>query len=434
LEFSQALMRLQLKQREDPSSLFTQIADLSNRYGVHDFPEQQVIAVIMNAVPPEYRAVIANELRTKQEALTLDEVEDALESYQRHVHPHKESKKADRSDTPEITLSAVAAAPKGACWKCGKKGHQKKDCRSGSGYQAAGNRANNKINKTTKECERCGKVAHLTADCWRDPRNSDKRPEWLKLKLKNDKEVSGVNASTFEVLCCSICVSNLDHVGTDTLEDEGIAPPVARDVVIHELTEDTEVCMEMQDQQLFPKALKLLSDPNFWIGDTGASVDVTPVSEGMTDSRPCNVSVHVGNSEHTSATYSGSLSVTVCDNAGVELFDASFPDMHLVPQAPYNIISITQRMESGWELAGDKHAGIILKKHDTRMCFDIRIETAKGVLWAICMKRKVVETAAVASVISTPISIQQAHLRLGHRSEVPTRKAAKALGWRLLDD
>jgi hypothetical protein len=31
--------------------------------------------------------------------------------------------------------------------------------------------------------------------------------------------------------------------------------------------ENTEVCMEMLDQQLFPKALKLLSDPNFWIGD-----------------------------------------------------------------------------------------------------------------------------------------------------------------------
>jgi hypothetical protein len=60
-EFSQALMRLQLKQGEEPSRLFTKIADLSNSYGVRDYPEQQVIAVIMNAIPPEYRAVVANE-------------------------------------------------------------------------------------------------------------------------------------------------------------------------------------------------------------------------------------------------------------------------------------------------------------------------------------------------------------------------------------
>jgi hypothetical protein len=41
--------------------------------------------------------------------LTLDEVEDSLECYQRHVHPQKDSKKAGRSDAPEITFSAVAA-------------------------------------------------------------------------------------------------------------------------------------------------------------------------------------------------------------------------------------------------------------------------------------------------------------------------------------
>jgi hypothetical protein len=52
------------------------------------------------------------------------------------------------------------------------------------------------------------------------------------------------------------------------------------------------------------------------------------------------ISVHVGNNEHTAATHSGTLSVTVCDNSGLELYKVSFPDMHLVPQAPYNIVSV----------------------------------------------------------------------------------------------
>jgi hypothetical protein len=86
-------------------------------------------------------------------------------------------------------------------------------------------------------------------------------------------------------------------------------------------------------------------------------------------------------------------------------------------------------MENGWKLAGD-NAGIILKKDNIQMCFDIHIETAKSVLWAICMKHKTLETVAVASVTSTPISIQQVHLRLGHMSEEATRPTAKALGWR----
>jgi hypothetical protein len=135
LEFSQALMRLQLGQGEHPSTLFTQIADLSNRYGIHNHPEQQVIAVIMNAVPPEYRAVIAAELRSKGRALTLDEVEDCLEDYQRQVHPHDDETKNKKTATrgnSEITLSAVAGVSKGACWKCGESGHQKKDWQSRS--------------------------------------------------------------------------------------------------------------------------------------------------------------------------------------------------------------------------------------------------------------------------------------------------------------
>jgi uncharacterized Zn-binding protein involved in type VI secretion len=154
-------------------------------------------------------------MRAKQRALSLDEVEDSLESYQRHVHPHKDSKKAGGSVAPEITLSAVAAAPKGACWRCGKSGHQKKDCRQGSvsGKVKVGSGENDKSGNT---CERCGKIGHFTTNCWRDRKNAEKRPAWLKEKLKNGQEVSVVNASTFEVLCCSICDGDLGQADVKT--------------------------------------------------------------------------------------------------------------------------------------------------------------------------------------------------------------------------
>jgi hypothetical protein len=126
---------------------------------------------------------------------------------------------------------------------------------------------------------------------------------------------------------------------------------------------------------MFPRVMQLFSDPNkIWIGDTVASVDMTSASEGLTNTRPCGISVHVGDNEHTAATHSGSNSVTVCDNSGLELCNVSFPDMYLVPQAPYNIISITQRMESGWEPSGDKIRDIVLSKNGVEMCFGIRVE------------------------------------------------------------
>jgi hypothetical protein len=62
------------------------------------------------------------------------------------------------------------------------------------------------------------------------------------------------------------------------------------------------------------------------------------------------------------------------DNDGIKLYGAVFPEMHLVPMAPYNIISITQRMESGWRLARNKEQGIVLERDGFKMCFDIRME------------------------------------------------------------
>jgi hypothetical protein len=175
----------------------------------------------------------------------------------------------------------------------------------------------------------------------------------------------------------------------------------------------------------------LLSDSNIWIRDTGASVVMTPYPEGPTDTRPSDTSVHVGNNAFTSATPSGKLPVAVCDNSGTELYDAVFPEMHLVPEAPYNIISITQRMENGWCLGGNSAQGIVLQKNGLGIRFDIRVETAKGVLLAGCMRRKAFEPVSSAPAV-TQLSIQQAHSRLGHMSEDSTRKAAIALGWKLI--
>jgi hypothetical protein len=58
------------------------------------------------------------------------------------------------------------------------------------------------------------------------------------------------------------------------------------------------------------------------------------------------------------------------------------------------------------------------------MCFNVRVETAKEVLWAAYMRRKTLETAAVASAAVTQLSIQQAHLRVGHMSEEEKHKEA----------
>jgi hypothetical protein len=47
------------------------------------------------------------------------------------------------------------------------------------------------------------------------------------------------------------------------------------------------------------------------------------------------------------------------------------------------------------------------------------------------MKRSPPECVAVAPVVMLPLSLEQAHLRLGHMREEATKKAAAAIGWKL---
>jgi hypothetical protein len=167
----------------------------------------------------------------------------------------------------------------------------------------------------------CGKTGHATVSYWKDPRNA----EWLKKMSRGNQEVSNVGASVFEVLCCSVCDDPTEIQDCDLFEDRQRVQVPAADIMVKELSSDSglEVCMKMHDVQMFPVVLQLLPDPIIWIGDAGASVDMTPVSEGLTNARPCVISVHVGNNEHTVATHSGTLSVTVCHNTGLELYKVS---------------------------------------------------------------------------------------------------------------
>jgi hypothetical protein len=83
----------------------------------------------------------------------------------------------------------------------------------------------------------------------------------------------------------------------------------------------------------------------------------------------------------------------------------------------------------GWVMGNDK-TSIWIEKGPNNVTFDLMIPTPKGMMFAMYFARET--KIAGATIDNDPtMTIEQAHVRLGHSSEDATRKTAKALNWTL---
>jgi hypothetical protein len=181
----------------------------------------------------------------------------------------------------------------------------------------------------------------------------------------------------------------------------------------------------------FPKTQLLLNDPNVWIGDTGASVHMTPHKIGMMNLREAtkNDYVTIGNGKTEAATNIGDIPGVICDMNGNTKERTIITDVTYVPNTVYNLFSLTKAMKAGWTLNG-KGGHLSIEKGEHKIMFDIEIATPKGTIFAVYIKRDT--EIAGATTDKTKVTIKQAHDKLGHMNESTTRKAAKELKWDLM--
>jgi hypothetical protein len=169
----------------------------------------------------------------------------------------------------------------------------------------------------------------------------------------------------------------------------------------------------------------MLLQLGIWIGDTAATVHMSPHQEGMVNMKNTRGGIAVGKGEVMVAKKTGEIPCEIMDNYGNPLKTCVIKDVALTKSSPFNLFSLTKMMKQGWTLGGDQETGITLSKGNQKLTFDIPIETPKGVVYAIYLRRS--EVAAPA--LPTTMSIDKAHRLLGHQSEDATRKTAKSLGW-----
>jgi hypothetical protein len=186
VEVRQEMNKIKMKKNDDPATLFEQISSVTNRYqsSTSAINEEDMIAVILDAAPAEYQAVLTSEQRVKGVALKQADLEEAMNQHWRQIKKKGGAAAADE-DEAEITLSAIT------CYECHEQGHKANKCpkrRPGAGRgrcgrgEGRGGRGDGRGRSRGRggfngNCNHCGKLGHRAASCWDKEENAHLRPE-----------------------------------------------------------------------------------------------------------------------------------------------------------------------------------------------------------------------------------------------------------------
>jgi hypothetical protein len=364
--------------------------------------------------------------------LLITDLEPAMHQHWRAIKHMNKTKRSE--DDEELTLSAFNET----CFNCGKKGHKSTKSKKKAGGKTG-------KGKFAGKCNACGKPGHMARTCWENDENAYLRPKnWTSGK---GSEVAAIAA--VELLLGAIdgvtedddgCVLCNQDMHKDVLKDDDDAYDIIR---YDESFVDDSIKSKARNEAFgltgitfFPISRALLTDPNVFIADTGSTVHSTRFKSGFKNAKKGsdNDVITMGKGAREGTAMIGDLQGTMCTKEGNELAVATLKDVAYLLALKFNLFSVTKLQQDGWILHGDKDQ-IKLTKGNCSVVFNIVIDTPKGAIFAMYLKRNT-ELASVATDVinevheQAPISmtIKQACERFGHANKEATCKAASHLG------
>jgi hypothetical protein len=171
--------------------------------------------------------------------------------------------------------------------------------------------------------------------CWELPQEAGNRPPNWKTEINNKTANITQDMSADQSL--ELLLSNVDHT------------------------------------QFVPEHKELLMNPNIWIGETAATVHMTPHEDGMINVKNMSGCITVGNGQTMMATKTGNIMCEIQNKRDKTTISGLLTDVCLTTSSPFNLFSVTKMMKQGWKLDGTYAAGITLTKGDDELRFDIRL-------------------------------------------------------------
>ena len=471
IESTLMMNEIKMGYKDDPSTLFEQMSEIEILCAdaKKHLDEDTMVGFVLKALPTQYANCVVqlkNDCKRDGVPITLDALEEKVVELWRTLNPGWKKKGGTNHGSEQEGEVALGSVSDKKCFKCNKVGHIAKFC-----PQKGGNNNNNQRGTRFQgKCNNCGKTGHKAVDCWDDPKNSGKRPDWWKNKsemgaVSVNREIQLVsfdNKPVKEMFCKEVQVTKSvspvvkkklfwadweDEDSDEESDDDDVPPPsMAKDLNYHDSSDDEISCgsigtLECDNQQTnLPNELKLpsvsnreqgkctynsiLHHPNIWIVDSGATMHSTGCTIGMTDlENGPGITTTVGNGHVEKSKKQGNLPVKVCDRLGQELQDAKLNQVQVL-KSPFNLLSVSQLLKQGFKMSGNA-SEMVFQKGKCKLVCDIKVQTNKGFVFAIMLKRR----QGPSSVRElTNLSYQELHDMYAHCNERETRKIADHFG------
>jgi hypothetical protein len=321
VEMRTRLNNVHMKANDDPRILFDQLTSIQNAYNdaTRKIDPDDLTAVVLEKAPDGYKSLLTAEQRNKGNNLNFEDLRSCMNDLYRTLHSNEVAK--PNEDEHEVSLFAPASNVQNICGYCNKCGHQEDECRK----KKAEKSQNNTLN-TLRPCRHCG-GKHLDYKCWKLPENSGRRPNnWTSRRTET---------------------ANMAHDGR-------YGPNI--ELLLRNMDEDIKAIPLDQD---------LLLHPDIWIGDSAATVHMSPRATGMVNIKKSEGKITVGYGAVMMIKQTGDVPCEICNKEGQALQTAKVTDVTLTQGSPFNLFSLTKLMQQGWSLGGDKNVGITLSKGAT---------------------------------------------------------------------
>ena len=299
-EFQQ--MKL-LRAEDDPDPWITKVESLRRRLwslGV-TISDEDVILHILNNIPKEYATTIEIcEEDLTGSRLTLQLLKDRIRAKFRRIQ--KEQMESSES------IALMARSFKGMC-------------------------------------NVCGIVGHKGADCFKLKKKQRKKEAFMKKRNENSAQHRKPNYNK--------AFRRENHQPTRDFRNQR---DDSRNDRSTERDQDTAMMARYNGFMLIASKCEGI-DSNTWIADTGASAHMTYNKSGFIDMKEDARQITIGDGSSMAIKQTGKWQGMITDKTGKQQL-ITLDEVCYVPDLKYNLMSLTKALKNGWELSGNRGAGV----------------------------------------------------------------------------